>query len=149
MRADNRLAGSEDSTLESDSSREPGWASLGLTAFAAVLLIFSGLLVAGYGFTALFFGGFASGTESAAGISAEAWSVIFAVGGVVLFMAGCNIFAGRFWARVIGIAVSVIALVVGLISLDAYPVFAVITIVLNLGIIWSLGFRWNDIRAAM
>jgi len=145
------LLGSKDFTmaLESDSEHQPGWASIGLTFFAALLMIFSGLIIAVYGITAFLFGGFASGIESVAGISARVWSVIFAVGGIVLSPAGCNIFVGRFWARATGIAVAVLALVIGLISLDAYPVFAVIAIVLNLGIIWALGFRWNDIRSAM
>jgi hypothetical protein len=36
-----------------------------------------------------------------------------------------------------------------LISLGNYPVFASIAIVLNLGIIWSLGFRWTAMRSAL
>jgi hypothetical protein len=134
---------------ESDSEQDPGWASLGFAFGAAILLIFSGLLIAGYGIVALFFGGFASGIESAAGISADAWSMIFSVGGIVLFLAGCNIFVGRYWARAVGIGVAVLALLGALVSIDAYPVFALILIVLNLGIIWSLGFRWNQMRSAM
>jgi hypothetical protein len=135
--------------MESDTENEPGWASFGFALIAAVLLIVSGLVIAVYGISAVFFGGFASGVESAAGISDEVWSVIFAVGGIVLFLAGCNIFVGRYWARTVGIAVAVIALVCGLVSLDSYPVFAAVLILINLGIIWSLGFRWNQMRSAM
>jgi hypothetical protein len=123
--------------------------ALGFTFIAAVLLIFSGIFVAGYGICALIFGGFASGVESAAGISAEVWSMIFSVGGIVLFLAGVNIFAGRRWARAVGLGVAILALIVGLISLGNYPVFASIAIVLNLGIIWSLGFRWTAMRSAL
>ena len=136
-------------TSESASEQDPGWASLGFAFVAGLLLIFPGLIIAVYGMSALIFGGFPSGIQSAAGISAEAWSIIFAVGGVALFLAGCNLFVGQYWARYVGIAVAAVALVCGLISLGTYPVFASILICLNLGIIWSLGFRWNDMRSAI
>ena len=135
--------------MAADSDQEPGWASFGFALFAAALLITTGLVLAVYGLSELFFSNVGTGTDTVVAVSAEAWAVVYTIGGIVLFLAGCNIFVGRFWARAVGIAVAVVALVGGLVSLDSYPVFALVLIVINLGIIWSLGFRWNAMRSAM
>jgi hypothetical protein len=113
------------------------------TFIAGVLLIGSGLIIAMYGFIALT-SDVGHSTNVGLYIGPGAWGVIQIVGGAVLFFAGCNLFVGKYWARLVGIGVAVIALIGGLVSIDAYPVWGVVLVVLNLFILWALMFHATD-----
>jgi hypothetical protein len=124
--------------------QEPsGWGIM-FTAVAGMLLITGGLILAAYGISALF-GIAGRSTDVFFYIGPTAWGITHLLGGVLMFLAGCNIFVGKFWARAVGIAVATIFILGALISIDAYPVWAVALIVLNISIIWALVYHGTEI----
>jgi hypothetical protein len=116
-----------------------------LTFLAGVLLIATGLMLAMYGFMALI-SDVGRSTDVAFRIGPDAWGIIHLLGGILLFIAGCNIFVGKYWARLLAIGVACLAVLGGLISIDAYPIWSIGLIVLNVGIIWALVFHGTDVN---
>lgn len=124
--------------------REPsGWGIM-FTAIAGMLLITTGLALAVYGISALL-GAVGRSTDVVFHISPTVWGITHLIGGVVMFLAGCNLFIGKFWARATAIVVASIVILGALVSIDAYPVWAVGLIVLNLAIIWALVYHGTEI----
>jgi hypothetical protein len=124
--------------------QEPsGWGIL-LTAVAGMLLITAGLALSMYGISAL--SGIAGrSTDVFFHIGPTAWGIAHLLGGVLMFLAGCNLFVGKLWARAVAIGVGTIVILGALISIDAYPVWALALIVLNIAIIWGLIYHGAEI----
>jgi hypothetical protein len=68
------------------------------------------------------------------------------VGGVGLVVAGGNLFVGKYWARAVGLTVSALALLAGVLHLESDPILAVGLIILNACILYTLGARWIDVK---
>jgi hypothetical protein len=113
---------------------------------AASLLIATGLIASIYGLSELMFGGLGRDTDTLIHVSSKAWALVHVVAGLGLFAAGCNIFAGRFWARMTGMAVAFAVLVAGLLSFEEGPVFSIFLVVVNTLILWALWFHWRDVQ---
>jgi hypothetical protein len=114
---------------------------------AALLLIFTGIITAFYGGWELLFGGLEQDTETLIILNARTWGVVHFGIGVGMIMAGANLFVGRFWARMVGLAVSAVMLVAGILAMPDSPVFSAGLIVVNAIIIWALAFHGKDIRS--
>jgi hypothetical protein len=125
--------------------REPSNLGVTLTFIAGLLLIATGLTIAMYGLSSLF-AGTGRSTDFPVHIGATVWSVIHLCGGIVLAAAGANLFMGKPWARIVAMAVAAIALLAGLVSIDAYPVWGILMVLLNVGIIWSLARHYGEAR---
>jgi hypothetical protein len=124
--------------------QEPsGWGIL-LTAVAGMLLIATGLILAVYGISALL-GVVGRSTDVFFHIGPTAWGIFQLLGGVLLLLAGCNIFVGKYWARAVAIGVAAVVILGALISIDAYPFWAMALIVLNIAIIWALVYHGTEI----
>lgn len=117
--------------------RQPNGLGVMLTFLCGGLMIAMGLSLTVYGFSALLGGGGRS-TDLLFHMGPKLWGAIHTVGGITLFIAGCNIFVGRYWAQMVGIGCSCLAILGGLLSIETYPVWGIGLIVLNLGIIWAL-----------
>jgi hypothetical protein len=124
-------------------SAEPGGLAITFTFVAGLLMIATGLILVVYGVGALFTD-FGRSTDVFFRIGPKAWGVIHTIGGVVLFMAGCNLFVGRYWARVVGIAVACIVILGALASIEAYTFWALGLILLSSVIIWALAFHSTE-----
>lgn len=120
---------------------EPTALVLTLAFLAAALLIMSGSIIFVY---ALF--DQTRTTDIIFNLRPGTWRVLMLVGGVVLVAAGGNLFVGKYWARTLGLVVSVLALLAGILHLESEPILAVGLIVLNLGILYALGARWTDVK---
>jgi hypothetical protein len=68
----------------------------------------------------------------------DAEAILHLLGGALMLLADCNIFVGKRGARVVAIGVATIVILGALVSINAYPVWAVGLIVLNIAIIWAL-----------
>jgi len=126
------------------SQREPSGSGVAVTFLAGCLLIASGLILFIYGVSAIF-SDIGRSTAVLVPVSATAWGFIHVAGGALLFLAGCNIFIGRYWARLVGVAVAGVAIIGSLISIETYPLWALILILLNGVIIWALTQHGNDV----
>lgn len=105
------------------------------------------LLVSGFRLLGRFFEFFAGATQFILLIAA-AVSFVGALLAVLLFMTGRGINSGRSWARVLGIGLALVSLVVSLLALTAVErsiVFAVsgLMAVASVYIVWTLGWRFT------
>jgi hypothetical protein len=125
-------------------AHEPSGLGITFTFLAGILLIGTGLILFMYGLSTLFLDVGGSSSDVPIKIGPTTWGLIRLLVGGLLFVAGCNIFVGKFWARLVGIGVAVIALLAGLAQLDASPVWGVALIALNTAIIWALTRHGTD-----
>jgi hypothetical protein len=108
---------------------------------AAALLIVTGLIIFVY---ALF--DQLRTTDIIFNIRPSTWRVLMLLGGAGLVLAGGNLFVGKYWARAVGLAMAALVLVGAVLNLETETFFAIALIVLNLAIVYALGFRWTDIE---
>lgn len=131
----------------------------GTTTTAAIVLIVLGVLTAILGLFALLAASiFASGMEipgieqlgdNAAGAIGGVIAVfggVIVVFGILQVVSGINIFSGKGWARILGIVLSVIAGLFGILALfpsrspeaAGSPIFGLILLVANAFVVWAL-----------
>ena len=130
-------------SIGQQANREPSAAGAAVTFIAAIVMIATGMILCMYGIAGLF-SDMGKSTSVPFHIGPDGWSVIYLVGGVTIFLAGCNIFVGKFWARMVGITIATVTLIVSLTHLETYPVWSLGMIVLNLAILWALVVHGND-----
>jgi len=126
---------------------EPSGLGITFTFIAGCLLVATGLIVFVYGFFGLF-QTVGRSTDVLFYIGPKEWAVIRVIGGIFLFAAGCNIFVGKYWARVVGIAIGLLAIIAGLVTMDAHPVWGLGLVVFNAFIVWALTFHGKDLSFA-
>ena len=126
-----------------EDKHEPTLIEMTFAFAAAGLLIAAGLIVFVY---ALF--DQTKTTDIIFNIRPGTWRVLMLLGGIGLVIAGGNLFVGKLWARAVGLVLATLALVAGLLHIESEPVLAIGLVILNVGIIYSLGLRWGDIQKA-
>ncbi|HTW14039.1 MAG TPA: hypothetical protein VMF51_02860 [Nocardioides sp.] len=124
-----------------------GW--VGWIAFAAVLMILLGGLHIFQGIVALvkdeFFlvgpGGLALNVDF------TAWGWTHLVAGTVVLLAGFGVLAGQMWARIVGVVMGVLSVIVNVAFLAAYPFWSLTMIALAVVLIMALTVHGSDIKA--
>ncbi|MEV1046815.1 hypothetical protein [Streptomyces sp. NPDC049916] len=115
-----------------------GWAAGG-TVFAGVLLFVDGVLGVLKGIA-----GIASNDvytridDYVFKFSVSSWGWIHLVLGVVLVLVGWGILSGAAWARGVGVALAALNLIANFMWLPYTPVWAIVTIALDVFVIWAL-----------
>ena len=71
-------------------------------------------------------------------VSYTAWGWIHIVGGAIVVAAGVALFAGKMWARVLGVAMACVSAIVNIGFLAAYPVWSAMVIFMDIAIIMAL-----------
>ena len=117
--------------------RRSGW--FAMVVGVGVLLIVLGVWNAIDGLTALFAGGFVvADAERVLALDVAAWGWVLLALGVVEVVAGIALLIGAGWARVVAVLVAGFNGVVQLAFLAAYPVGAVLIMVLAAVVIWTV-----------
>jgi hypothetical protein len=117
--------------------RRSGW--FGMVVGVGVLLIVLGVWNAIDGLTALFAGGFiVADAERVVALEVVAWGWVLLAVGVVEVIAGIALFIGARWARVVAVLVAGFNGIVQLAFLAAYPVGAVLIMVVAAVVIWTV-----------
>jgi hypothetical protein len=117
--------------------RRSGW--FGMVVGVGVLLIVLGVWNAIDGLTALFAGGFiVADAERVVALEVAAWGWVLLALGVVEVIAGIALFIGAGWARVVAVLVAGFNGIVQLAFLAAYPVGAVLIMVVAAVVIWTV-----------
>jgi hypothetical protein len=123
------------------SEQQPsGWA-IGWTAFAGIMMIMMGGWWVITGLVGLFNSDFYVVTLRwifQFDISTWAW----------IQVAGFFLFSGATWARVVGVIIAVVAGLLAFAWLPYYPVWAILFIVISIGVIWALTAHGHDITMA-
>jgi hypothetical protein len=129
--------------------RTPSAWTFGLVTFAAVMLTMLGFFHAIAGFAAILDDTFyvvRSGYDLE--VDVTTWGWIHLGGGVIVGLAGIALFTGALWARIIGITVALISAVWSFYSIPYYPVWSIVLIALDIGVIWALAAHGRDFTLA-
>ena len=117
----------------------PKAAALGVTLFAAVLMMMSGVMNILEGIAAI-----TQGTivvilpNYLYSLSAAGWGWFHVGIGILVLAAGIGLFTDKMWARAFGVAVVAISLIVNFVYIPYLPIWSLVLIGLDLAIIWAL-----------
>ena len=125
---------------------QTGW--FGWIVFAATMLVITGVFQAIEGFVALFKDTYYAVGSSGLTVQVDytAWGWTHLVFGLALLATGLGLFAGQTWARVVGVMVAALSMVVNFAFLAAYPVWGIIMIALDAFVIWALTVHGEEIE---
>ncbi|MFE4328862.1 hypothetical protein ACFRQM_05230 [Streptomyces sp. NPDC056831] len=111
----------------------------GWTAFAAVLMIFGGAMAIFEGIAAIAKGNIFVATRNYAfQFSLTGWGWIHLILGIAIVLAGCALFTGAAWARVVGIVLAGLGALANFLWLPFYPFWSIVLIAINVFILWAL-----------
>jgi hypothetical protein len=114
-------------------------AATGLTLAAAVLMIISGVWNFMEGLAALIRGSFFIVLPNYAyNISITGWGWFHLILGAVVAVAGAALLTNRLWARIIGIIIVSVSMVVNFLYVPYQPVWSIALIALDAAVIWAL-----------
>ena len=129
-----------------ESRFRPGLAA-GLSSFAGVLLIVVGAFQALQGLSAIIKNDLLVVTPNYTyKFNVAGWGWIHLLVGLALAAVGVALLSGAIWARVVGIGLAVLSAIAQFLSLPYYPVWAILVVALDVGVIWALTV--HDPRAA-
>lgn len=122
-----------------------GWA-IGWTTFAATMLMIVGVFQAIVGLAAVL--------EDEVLVLAEeyvfkfdltTWGWVHLGLALVLFLTGLGLLRAAMWARVIGVIVAGLSMIVNFAYLPWYPVWSIVMIIANIFVIWALTVHGRDV----
>ena len=136
----------EGSTRPSSYVEPSGW--VGWIAFAAVMMILLGCFHAIQGLVALLDDQKFLVTDSGLLVSVDytAWGWVHLIGGIIVVLAGIALFAGKMWARVVGVIAAAVSAIVNIAFLPAYPIWSAIMIAVDILIIWAITVHGEEMK---
>jgi hypothetical protein len=122
-----------------------GWA-VGYTVFAAVMMWLVGGMHLIAGFAALINDEFyVLGQEYVFKFDLTTWGWIHLLAGVVVAAAGIGVFAGKVWARTVGVILACLSILLNFAWLPYYPIWSLLVIIFQGFVIWALTVHGRDI----
>jgi len=123
-----------------------GWT--GWIGFAGFMMIMLGCFHAIQGLVALFDDQKFYVADSGLVVSVDytAWGWVHLIGGIILVLAGLSLFAGRMWARIVGVIAALASALVNIAFLSAYPIWSTIMIALDILIIWAITVHGSEMK---
>ena len=134
--------------LEPTMSEKRSGLAVGITLFAATMLIVIGFFQAMQGLVALLNDNFyVAGQKWVFQFDVTTWGWIHLLLGIVVALAGFFVLVGQVWARVVGVIVATFSAVVNFAWLPYYPVWGAIVIALDVFVIWALTVHGRDVTS--
>lgn len=125
---------------------EPSGGVVGLITFAGIMMIMIGVFHTFSGLAAIVEDSFYVTTPNyLLEFDVTTWGWIHLIAGIVVAAAGFGVFAGRTWARVVGITLAFLSAIVSFAFIPYYPVWSVLIIVLDVFIIWALAVHGREV----
>jgi hypothetical protein len=119
--------------------REPSGAALGFTLPAAILMMVSGGWNILEGIAALIHGSFIVAVRNYAySLSATSWGWFHLILGAVVLAAGIGLLTDKMWARIVGVGVIAISMIVNFLYIPYLPVWSIMVIAIDLAILWAI-----------
>lgn len=119
-----------------------GWIVLG-----AYLLMLNGILQMIAGFAGIFSPDYFVATpDKLLLLSYEGWGWVNVLAGLFLLSTGASLLAGKTWARISAIFVVIISALTHLAFINAYPIWGVILITIDVFILYALIKHGNEVR---
>ena len=120
--------------------------AVGVTVFAATMLMVTGAFQVMQGLVAIFDDTFyVVGQEWIFSFDVTTWGWIHTIVGVLVVFAGIFVLGGAVWARTVGVIVACLSAVVNFAWLPYYPVWSVVIIAINVLVIWALTVHGRDV----
>lgn len=124
----------------------PSGFAVGMTLFAAVIMMVAGVFQAIEGLIALFNDTFyAVGQQWIFAFDVTTWGWIHLVAGLIVALAGYFVLTGAVWARTVGVIVATLSALLNFAWLQYYPVYSVLIITLDVLVIWALTVHGRDV----
>ncbi|MBB4891807.1 TRAP-type mannitol/chloroaromatic compound transport system permease small subunit [Streptomyces olivoverticillatus] len=125
-------------TQTNESGHSPG-AAVGVTIFAAVMLVVAGVLDVLQGIMAIAKNKiFVVTPNYAFHFSVAGWGWVHLILGLLAVVVGLGLFTAATWARVSGMVLAGLLIIASFLSLPYYPFWSIILIALYTFIIWGL-----------
>ena len=137
-------------TQSSSSTKQSSYSSgaVGLTVFAAVMMVLGGVLQALQGLVALVDDTFYFVAEEYIfEFDVTSWGWIHLILGTLVALAGFGLLQGATWARAVAVVVASIGLVANFLWIPYYPLWSMTLIALNVLVIWAVTVHGRDINA--
>lgn len=124
-----------------------GWT--GWVLFGAMMMVLLGAFQAISGIVALVDSGFylVGSNGLVVQVNYDVWGWVHIGVGAVALVAGFGLMTGAMWARVLGVAVAMLSAIVNLAFVAAYPVWAVMMIVLDVLVIYAITAHGAEVKA--
>jgi hypothetical protein len=144
-------AGEEAAMPEVTAGRPPqrvsGWA-IGFTSFAGFLMIVGGIFHVMIGLAGLANNPvFVTSQNYIFKFNLTTWGWAHLIVGILVLAAGFAVFSGAVWARTVGVIIAGISMIANFAFLPYYPLWAILIIALDIGVIWALTAHGRDIAA--
>jgi hypothetical protein len=125
--------------------RKSGWA-IGFTMFAAIMLMINGSFQILAGLAGIFENEFYVSTPSYyLELDASAWGWIHLIWGVLVLIGGLGLLTGSLWGRILGVIAAAGSMLTNFAFIPLYPIWSIVMIAVNIGIIWALTAHGRDI----
>lgn len=121
---------------------------VGWIAFAGVLMLLAGMFNVIGGLAAVFTDDvFATGPSGGALVlSVTGWGWVHLLWGLVLFVAGLGLFSGNVLARGLAVVLVALNMVTHMLLMPAYPFWSLLTIAIEVLVIWALTVHGHELR---
>jgi hypothetical protein len=106
--------------------------------FAMIMMILLGTFHVISGLLALIEGDFYEPNRYLGDFSITAWGWIHIIVGVLAGLAGCSLFSGAAWARIVVSVVAFVSIIANFVFLPHYPAWSAVMIVLSIGALWAV-----------
>ena len=135
--------------MNAQPATEPSRTAVGVTVFAAVMLIMIGAFQAIQGLVALVNDTFyVAGEKYIFTFDLTTWGWIHILLGVLIAVAGYFVLQGKVWARTVGVIVASLSALFNFAWLPHYPLWGLAIIALDVFVIWALTVHGRDITRA-
>ena len=76
------------------------------------------------------------------------WGWIHMIGGTIVAIAGIGLLSGALWARIVAIVAVIASAILNFVTIPYYPVWAIVMLVIDGGILWALLTHGRDLSDA-
>jgi hypothetical protein len=120
--------------------------AVGFAMFAGVMMIMAGIWHAIIGFVGILEDRFFVATPNYVfELDATTWGWIHLIAGIIVALAGFGLFTGAMWARVVGVVLASLSMILNFAFIPFYPLWSITIIAVDFGVIWALTARGRDI----
>lgn len=131
--------------MEAQSART-GW--VGWIFFGGFMMIIGGLLDAFYGLIAVFNDNWVVwGNRSAVFLDITQWGWVHLILGILVAVAGIGVISGNLLARIIGVIVVGISLILNFLAVPVYPLWSIVLLTIDALVIWALIAHGHEVKA--
>ncbi|MGW5753621.1 DUF7144 family membrane protein [Nocardia rhamnosiphila] len=113
---------------------------------AAALLLVAGFITLFQGISAAANDDvFVAGPNYVYELDLTGWGWIHIVFGILLILAGLALMTGALWARIVGIGLAALSIIVNFLWIPWYPLWSILIIAIDIVIIWAIA-TWRPER---